>query len=222
MADVVGKNTPSAALLRSFVERLERLDDQKKALGEDRKAAVAEAKCAGFDAAAIARLLKRRKAKPHDVAEADTLDDLYRHAAGMDAAPPLFRQLEALSKQSVAAEKLLEAFKLFVPPSGEVILTIGGKKVRIWRDKDAQPQSEDYVPPPPAGVPAPRVSALPPAPKKEVPDCTPDEAEMLGAAAAKANEPVIANPFPYGDERRPRWDQGWRKGSGNDGMGPDD
>lgn len=219
MADVVGKNTPSAALLRSYIERLERLDEQKKELSKDRTAVVAEAKSAGFDGPALNRLLRRRKAKPHDLAEADTLDDLYRHSAGMDAEPPLFRQLEALAKQSVAAEKLIEAFKLFVPPSGEVILTVGGKKLRFWRDKDGEPQQADYVEP----DASPRETrAAAPAPKKDVPNCTPDEAEKLGEEAAKANEPIIANPFPYGDERRPRWDGGWRKGSGNDGMGPDD
>jgi uncharacterized protein (UPF0335 family) len=103
MSDAIGKNTPSAALLRSFIERLERLDEQKKALSDDRKAVMAEAKSSGYDAPAITRLLKRRKAKPHDVAEADTLDDLYRHSIGMDAEPPLFRQLAAISKQTLPA-----------------------------------------------------------------------------------------------------------------------
>jgi uncharacterized protein (UPF0335 family) len=162
MSDAIGKNTPSAALLRSFIERLERLDEQKKALGDDRKAVMAEAKSSGYDAPAITRLLKRRKAKPHDVAEADTLDDLYRHSIGMDAEPPLFRQLAAISKQTVAGEKLLEAFKLLVPPNEEVIITVGGKKIRIWRDKDGEPQSEDYVPPE-AKQQAHSKSTLPPA-----------------------------------------------------------
>lgn len=221
MADAVGKNTPSAALLRSFIERLERLDEQKKELSKDRTAVVAEAKSAGFDGPALNRLIRRRKAKPHDLAEADTLDDLYRHSVGMDAEPPLFRQLEAMSKQSVAAEKLLEAFKLFVPPSGEIILTVGGKKLRIWRDKDGKPQSEDYVAPEARGEPHSR-STLPPPAKREVPNCSPDEAEKLGEVAHKENKPVIDNPFPHDDPRRPRWDLGWRKSSGNDGMEPGD
>jgi hypothetical protein len=45
-------------------------------------------------------------------------------------------------------------------------------------------------------------------------------AELLGREAFKADEPIIKNPFPFGDERRPRWDEGWRKESGTDGMGP--
>lgn len=61
-----------------------------------------------------------------------------------------------------------------------------------------------------------------PAPKADVPDVDPDGAEALGRQAFKDNEPIIANPFPFGDGRRGRWDSGWRKESGTDGMGPDD
>lgn len=45
------------------------------------------------------------------------------------------------------------------------------------------------------------------------------EAEELGRAAAREGKAVIANPFPFGDPRRPRFDEGWRKEAENDGMG---
>jgi uncharacterized protein (UPF0335 family) len=217
MAEIVGKNTPSAEVLRSFIDRVEHIDEQKKALAADRAAVLAEAKSAGFDTKAMARLLKRRKAKPHDLQEADTIDDLYRHAVGMDSEPPLFRQIGALAREAAGGEKLLDAFKLLVPPSGEIIVTIGGKRMRLWRDKDGEPRSEDYTPPEPAKSSQNR--AAPSRPPRDVPACTPDEAEALGEQAAKDNVPVIDNPFPYGDERRPRWDAGWRNGNGNDGFG---
>jgi uncharacterized protein (UPF0335 family) len=218
MADVVGKNTPSAEVLRSIIERVENIDEQKKGLTADRAAVMAEAKSHGFDTKAINRQIKRRKAKPHDLQEADTLDDLYAHALGMDNEPPLFRQINAMSKDTAAGEKLLEAFKLLVPPSGEIIVTIAGKRTRLWRDKEGEPRSEDYTPLEPGASPQNRTAA--PRPQREAPPCTADEAEALGEQAAKNNVPVIENPFPYGDERRPRWDTGWRRGSGNDGMGP--
>lgn len=42
---------------------------------------------------------------------------------------------------------------------------------------------------------------------------------MLGAQAFKDNVAIVKNPFPFGDGRRPRWDEGWRRASGTDGMG---
>lgn len=218
---MTGKNTPSAALLRSFVDRVERVDAEKKALSEDRTAILQEANSAGYNRPAILRLVRRRKAKPHDVQEADALDDLYRHSVGMDAEPPIFRQMEALCKDAAGGDRLLELFKTIVPEKGEIIVTIAGKKMRCWRDKDGNALSEDYVEPGDTRKSHSR-STLPPAEQKDVPDCTADEAEALGHQAAKDNKPVISNPFPHDDARRPRWDLGWRKGMGNDGMEPDE
>jgi SpoVK/Ycf46/Vps4 family AAA+-type ATPase len=45
------------------------------------------------------------------------------------------------------------------------------------------------------------------------------EAEALGERAALQGEPVTTNPFTFGDPRRARFDAGWRRGSGGDGMG---
>ncbi len=43
--------------------------------------------------------------------------------------------------------------------------------------------------------------------------------EALGIAAARAGSPIIENPFPFGDPRRARFDEAWRKETGGDGMG---
>lgn len=220
MTEVVGKNTLAGAELQSYVDRLERLDAQKKQLSEDRKAVVQEAKSRGFSAPGISYLIKVRKMKPHDRQEAESIRDLYMHAIGMDTEPPLYRQIAALARDVAGGEKLLEAFQLLAPPTGHLIITIMGKQVRIWRDKDGEPRSEDYTPIEPQQQSHSRTTLPPASSRKEVPQCSEDEAESLGVAAAKANEPVISNPFPFDDARRPRWDAGWRKGSGNDGMGP--
>lgn len=218
---MIGKNTPSATQIRSFVDRVEQVEKDQKALSEDKSAIYSEAKSAGFDTKAIRRLVRRRKFRPHDVQEADAMDDLYRHAVGMDNEPPLFRQIEGICRDFAGGDKLLEAFKLLVPESGDIIITLKGKRYRIWRDKSGTPISEDYVEASQAKKPHGR-STLPPQEERDVPDCDADGAEALGMQAAKDNKPVIDNPFPHDDARRPRWDLGWRKGMGNDGMEPDE
>ena len=69
--------------LRSIVERVERLEEEKKALASDIKDIFAEAKSAGFDTQVIKRIIKERKMEPADVEEQETLLDIYRRALGM-------------------------------------------------------------------------------------------------------------------------------------------
>ena len=73
----------AADRLRSIIERVERLEEEKKALSSDIKDIMAEAKSAGFDVAVIRKILAIRKQEPADVEEQDTLLDLYRRALGM-------------------------------------------------------------------------------------------------------------------------------------------
>lgn len=220
MADVIGKNTPNSAKLMGYVSEIERVNAAIKDLQDSRTAMYANAKSEGFVPAAIRYVVRARKMKPHDRQEAETTRDIYMHAAGMDIEPPLHRQVEAMAEESVGGERLLEVYMLLVPPSSDMIVTIAGKRVRVWRDKDGKARSEDYMPPEPAQFSQNRTTTLPPAPKRDVPICNADQAEELGAQAGRDNKPVIENPFPYADERRARWDLGWRRGSGNDGMGP--
>jgi uncharacterized protein (UPF0335 family) len=69
--------------LRSIIERIERLEEEKKALSSDIKDVYSEAKSAGFDVKIIRQLVSLRKQEPADVEEAETLLDLYRRALGM-------------------------------------------------------------------------------------------------------------------------------------------
>lgn len=73
----------SAERLRSLIKRIERLDEERKALGSDIKDIYAEAKSAGFDVKVIRRLIAIRKRDPADVEEQDALLDTYKHAIGM-------------------------------------------------------------------------------------------------------------------------------------------
>lgn len=73
----------AADRLRSIIERVERLEEEKKALSSDIKDIMAEAKSAGFDVAVIRAILRIRKQEPADVEEQEALLDLYRRALGM-------------------------------------------------------------------------------------------------------------------------------------------
>jgi uncharacterized protein (UPF0335 family) len=69
--------------LRSLVERIERLEEERKALGSDIKDIYAETKSAGFDVKVVRQIVRIRKLEPADVEEAETLLDVYRRALGM-------------------------------------------------------------------------------------------------------------------------------------------
>jgi uncharacterized protein (UPF0335 family) len=73
----------AADRLRSLIERIERLEEERKALGSDIKDIYAEAKSAGFDVKVIRQLISIRKKEPAEVEEQESLLDIYRRALGM-------------------------------------------------------------------------------------------------------------------------------------------
>jgi len=73
----------AADRLRSIVERIERLEEEKKALANDIKDIFGEAKASGFDVKALRALITLRKKEPAEVEEQETLLDVYRRALGM-------------------------------------------------------------------------------------------------------------------------------------------
>ena len=73
----------AADRLRSIVDRIERLEEERKALGDDIKDIYAEAKSAGFDVKVVRQIIRLRKQEPAEVEEQETLLDLYRRALGM-------------------------------------------------------------------------------------------------------------------------------------------
>ena len=69
--------------LRSFIERIERLEEEKRALSEDIKEVYAEAKGNGFDAKIMRQLIRIRRMDKDDLDEQETLLDVYKRALGM-------------------------------------------------------------------------------------------------------------------------------------------
>ena len=70
----------AADQLRSIVERIERLDAEKKDLAEARREVLAEAKGNGYDSKAINALVKLRAADPESVSEFEAILEVYRNA----------------------------------------------------------------------------------------------------------------------------------------------
>ncbi len=73
----------AADRLRSLIDRIERLEEERKALGGDIKDIYVEAKSAGFDVKVIRQIIRIRRQEPAEVEEQETLLDVYRRALGM-------------------------------------------------------------------------------------------------------------------------------------------
>ncbi|WP_202405245.1 DUF2312 domain-containing protein [Saccharibacter sp. 17.LH.SD] len=73
----------AADRLLSIIERVERLEEERKALGSDIRDVFTEAKSAGFDVKVIKQILNLRKQEPAEVEEQETLLDIYRKALGL-------------------------------------------------------------------------------------------------------------------------------------------
>lgn len=69
--------------LKAFIERIERLEEEKKALMDDIKEIYAEAKSTGFDTKTIRKVVALRKMDEEKRREADDLLDIYRNAIGL-------------------------------------------------------------------------------------------------------------------------------------------
>lgn len=73
----------AADRLRSLIERIERLEEERKSLASDIKDIYGEAKSAGFDVKVLRQIIRIRKQEPAEVEEQETLLDVYRRALGM-------------------------------------------------------------------------------------------------------------------------------------------
>lgn len=215
----VGEN--SQERIRNFVERVERIREQKKQLGADEKAIMAEAKAEGFEPSAIRFVIKVRAEKPHDRQEREVLEDLYLNAMGMATEPPLFRFAGLAAVDNSARDPVIDGMKAFVPPhgSGHIDVKFGATTIRLQRAKDDSVAATEVVAKPAqADTPSP-VSPL--VEREPVPDVDDAGAFELGREYARDNRAVIDNPFPFGDPRRAKFDEGWRRANGGDGMGPE-
>lgn len=73
----------AAGALRAFIERIERLEEDKKAVADDIKEIYTEAKSTGLDAKTIRKLVQMRKKDTAELQEEQALLELYAEALGM-------------------------------------------------------------------------------------------------------------------------------------------
>ncbi len=73
----------SAEQLRQFIERIERLEEEKRGLQDDIKDTYGEAKSTGFDAKTMRTIVRLRRMEKHHRDEADALLETYRQALGL-------------------------------------------------------------------------------------------------------------------------------------------
>ena len=69
--------------LKAFVERIEKLEEEKKALSDDIRDVYAESKANGFDVKALRQIIKLRKIEPTERDEQEAILETYMHALGM-------------------------------------------------------------------------------------------------------------------------------------------
>ncbi len=81
----IGHNSDnvSAQQLRLFIERIERLEEEKRGMLDDIKDVFTEAKSTGFDPKTMRTILRMRKMEKHQLDEQDALVETYRAALGM-------------------------------------------------------------------------------------------------------------------------------------------
>lgn len=73
----------TAGEIRQFIERFERLEIEKKAIADQQKEVMAEAKSRGYDTGVLRKIVALRKMDPQDVSETEAVLDLYKEALGM-------------------------------------------------------------------------------------------------------------------------------------------
>ena len=74
----------AAEELRSFVERYERLDLEKKDIADQQKEVMAEAKGRGYDTKVLRKVVALRKRDKDDIAEEEAVLEMYKAALGME------------------------------------------------------------------------------------------------------------------------------------------
>lgn len=80
---VIGHNS-SEEQLRLLIERVERLEEEKKGISEDIRDVYSEAKAVGFDPKIMRQIVRLRKMEADDRAEMEAILETYKKALGMD------------------------------------------------------------------------------------------------------------------------------------------
>lgn len=91
--------------LRLLIERIERLEEEKKGIADDIKDVYAEAKATGFDTKTMREIIRLRKLRPDEQREREALLDIYKAELGMLDGTPLGRwAMDRLSKDDDKAD----------------------------------------------------------------------------------------------------------------------
>ena len=83
-ADIRMSDNVAADQLRLFIERIERLEEEKKGIADDVKDVYAEAKANGYDTKTMRAIVRLRRMEKNARQEADALLETYRVALGLD------------------------------------------------------------------------------------------------------------------------------------------
>lgn len=84
MSDIGHNTRATDDRLRLLIERIERLDEEKKGISDDIKDVFAEAKGVGYDVKVMREVIKLRKLAPDDRREREAILDLYKAALGIE------------------------------------------------------------------------------------------------------------------------------------------
>jgi uncharacterized protein (UPF0335 family) len=97
--DLIGHNSRNETMsdstvtadqqLRLFIERIERLEEERKGVADDIRDTYNEAKSQGYDTKIMRQIVRLRKMEPHDRAEMEQILETYKIALGMLAGTPL-------------------------------------------------------------------------------------------------------------------------------------
>ena len=82
-AEEASSNAIAVGQLRAFIERIERLEEEKKTIGDDVKEVYGELKGSGFDPKIVRIIIRLRKKEDHERQEEDAMLQLYMDALGM-------------------------------------------------------------------------------------------------------------------------------------------
>jgi uncharacterized protein (UPF0335 family) len=88
MANTVNPDSVAQDQIRAFIERIERMEEEKQAIADDIKEIYAEAKGNGFDTKVLRQVIRIRKQDAAERMEQEALLELYMTALGMQYAPP--------------------------------------------------------------------------------------------------------------------------------------
>lgn len=78
------EHRPADERLQLLIERVERLEEEKKGISDDIRDVFGEMKSAGYDAKCVRQIIRLRKMKPDDRREMEAILDVYKNALGID------------------------------------------------------------------------------------------------------------------------------------------